>query len=530
MNELLLKVENLQVAANEPLLKGLSFHIQAGEILALVGGSGSGKSLTALAIMRLLGNALHIRAGQVKLAGQDLFSLTEAQMNKVRGKDIAMVFQEPQTALNPVKTVGQQIAEALILHRKLTGAALSEQVLALLNEVGIPDAKHRQHWFAHQLSGGQKQRIVIAMALACEPKLLIADEPTTALDVTIQKQILTLLNQIKQKRQLAILFITHDMGVVAEMADRVAVMQQGEIVEQNSVVDFFRAPKHPYSQELLAFIPKHQPYLTPTQAEPLLEIRQAQIYFPKKTGLFSRQKDYTRAVDRVDLTLYKGETLALVGESGSGKSTLGRGILKLEKLHGGEIYFAGKNIGALSAAQFLPLRKKIQIIFQDPFSSMNPRFSVRDILTEGMQALGVGKNQKEREQRAGALLERVGLKIEHLNRYPHEFSGGQRQRIAIARALAVEPELIICDEPTSALDLSLRGQVLSLLKELQEEMGMAYLFITHDLSIISQIAQRVAVMKNGKIIEQGSCAQVLENPTQAYTQELLAARPKYELG
>lgn len=529
MNELLLKVEDLEVCAQEPLLHGISFQVHAGEILALVGGSGSGKSLTALSIMRLLGEGLSLRSGRAWLSGTDLFSLTEAQMNRVRGKDIAMIFQEPQSALNPVQSIGKQIAEALRLHQTLRGTALTNKVLALLKEVGIPDAEERQHWYPHQLSGGQKQRVVIAIALACEAKLLIADEPTTALDVTIQKQILSLLNALRKTRQLAVLLITHDMGVVGEIADRVAVMQQGKIVEQNAVTDFFRAPKHPYSQELLAFMFKPQHYLPAPNTEPLLRVQNVQIHFGGAQYFWQKKNKIVKAVDGLSLEIHKGETLALVGESGSGKSTLGRGILNLDRLCAGEIYFSGKKISQLSRKEFLPLRKKIQVIFQDPFSSMNPRFSVRDILNEGMRALGVGKNEQEREQRALTLLTRVGLLPEHLNRYPHEFSGGQRQRIAIARALAVEPELIICDEPTSALDLSLRGQVLELLKELQDELGLAYLFITHDLSIISHIAHRVAVMKNGKLIEQGSCAQILQQPKERYTQELLAARPKLRI-
>lgn len=529
-NFMLLQVDNLQLEVrsergSKALLKGISFAVDKGEILALVGGSGSGKSLTALTIMRLLAHNLTVRDGSIILDGLDLFALTEMQMNAVRGEQIAMVFQEPQTALNPVKTIGEQIGEALRWHKKLRGHELKERVLSLLKEVDIPDPEQRYDWYPHQLSGGQKQRVVIAIALACEPKLLIADEPTTALDVTIQKQILTLLNTIRKSRDLAVLLITHDFGVVREMADKIAVMRYGEIVEQAEADKFFQAPEHPYSQELLSSLPS-QEFRLPVKPTPLLELNDIKVWFAQRAGILQRVKSYTKAVDGLTLSIGKGETLALVGESGSGKSTVGRAILRLEDLTSGSIAYQGQRIDALKRKEFLPFRKKIQIIFQDPFSSMNPRFTVRGILLEGMQALGIGRNDVEREQRMRALLERVGLRAEHLNRFPHEFSGGQRQRIAIARALAVEPELIICDEPTSALDLAVRGQVLALLEELQQELGLSYLFITHDLSVIPQLAHRVAVMKEGQIVEQGSTEQVMQNPEHPYTQQLLAAVPR----
>jgi len=527
---MLLEVHNLSVniqsqTGSTPLLKDLSFEIEAGEILALVGGSGSGKSVTSLALMRLLPQPLHISYGNVELEGQDIFSLSELQMNAVRGGKMAMIFQEPQSALNPVQTIGKQIAEPLRKHQKLQGSQLRQKVLQLLEEVGIPDPQQRYDWYPHQLSGGQKQRVVIAIALACEPKVLIADEPTTALDVTIQKQILSLLNDIRRRRQLAILLITHDMGVVAEMADRVAVMHKGEIIEQAEVNEFFSAPKHPYSQQLLAFLPKGSQFCAPVKQGDLLDVKDIQVWFPQRKGLLQRVYDHTKAVDGVSLSISKGETVALVGESGSGKTTVGRAILRLEDVTGGEVYFDGQRIDGLNKKSFLPLRKKIQIIFQDPFSSMNPRFSVREILAEGMQALGVGRSSEDREKKMQQLLQKVGMKAEHLDRFPHEFSGGQRQRIAIARALAVEPELIICDEPTSALDLSIRGQVLDLLQELQREFGIAYLLITHDLSIIPKVAHRVAVMKEGRIVEQGSSQQIMQNPQHEYTKSLLASVP-----
>lgn len=527
---MLLDVKNLKLDVHtqqglKPLLKGLNFGIETGEILALVGGSGSGKSLTALTIMRLLAAGLEITDGEIQLDGLNLFNLTEMQMNAVRGEQIAMIFQEPQSALNPVKTIGEQIGEALKWHKKISGQALKDKVLSLLAEVDIPDPHERIHWYPHQLSGGQKQRVVIAIALACEPKLLIADEPTTALDVTIQKQILNLLNEIRKTRDLAVLLITHDFGVVNEMADRVAVMRYGEIVEQATAEQFFASPQHEYSRELLSSLPR-QEYRADIQPQPLLELRDVKVWFAQRVGILQRIKGHTKAVDGISLTLGKGETLALVGESGSGKSTAGRGILNLEALASGEIYYQSQRIDNLSRKEFLPYRKKIQVIFQDPFSSMNPRFTVREILLEGMQSLDIGLNDIEREQRMQTLLERVGMRSEHLYRYPHEFSGGQRQRIAIARALAVEPELIICDEPTSALDLAVRGQVLELLEELQQELGLSYLFITHDLSVIPQLAHRVAVMKEGQIVEQGITSQVLGNPQHEYTQQLLAAVPK----
>lgn len=537
----LLRVERLTIELPEPrrviaangdrgartLVNDISFSIDAGQILALVGESGSGKSLTALALLRLLPDALRMVSGRVVLDGQDLLRLTEAEMNHIRGRRVAMIFQEPQTALNPVQTLQQQIGEVLRLHRGLSGAALRQEVIRLLDEVGIPDPQQRLDWYPHQLSGGQKQRVMIAMALACDPALLIADEPTTALDVTIQKQILDLLRVLCRKHGLAVLLITHDMGVVAEMADQVAVMRYGEILENRPCRQFFRAPQQDYSRELIHSLPgrDYRDAAPASASGPLLTLDDVRVWFPQRQGLLQRVVGHTKAVDGISLSIGRGETLALVGESGSGKSTAGRAILGLEPLAGGAVYFDGQRIDNLSAAAFRPWRKRIQVVFQDPFSSMNPRMTVRDILAEGMKALGVGGSEQDREQRLQALLLRVGMDVEHLDRYPHEFSGGQRQRIAIARALAVEPDLIICDEPTSALDVSIRGQVLELLLELQREMGLSYLFITHDLSIIPLLAHRVAVMKNGVIVEQGPTAEVMSHPAEDYTRELMAAAP-----
>ena len=508
-----------------PLVKGISFEIRAGQILALVGESGSGKSLTALAILRLLPNTLRISGGAVWLGGDSLFRRTEAGMNRVRGRKAAMIFQEPQSALNPVQTLEQQIGEVLRLHRTLSRQQIRDRVLDLLKEVGIPDAEERLSWYPHQLSGGQKQRVVIAIALACEPDLLIADEPTTALDVTIQQQILELLNELRRTRDLGVLLITHDMGVVAEMADDVAVMRHGEILEYRDKRAFFHDPQHEYSRQLIHSLP-NQDFRQHGQATgPLLKLEGVKVWFPQRKGILQRVVGHTKAVDGVSLRIGRGETLALVGESGSGKSTVGRAILGLEPLYSGEVLFDGERIDNLKSAQFRPWRKRIQVIFQDPFSSMNPRKTVRDILAEGMVSLGLVSNARQSEPKLIQLLERVGLEAEHLDRFPHEFSGGQRQRIAIARAIAVEPDLIICDEPTSALDVSIRGQVLALLLELQQEMGLSYLFITHDLSIIPHLAHRVAVMKQGVLVEQGSTEALMSNPQHDYTRRLLAAAP-----
>lgn len=540
-----LKVNGLTVKVGETtLIDNIQFEIQSGEIFALVGESGSGKSLTSLAIMRLLPDALKITSGEIMLNQQSLFTLPEFQMQKVRGRQVAMIFQEPMTSLNPVMKVGEQIAEVLRVHLGLSKKQARLKVVELLNEVGIPDADARYDWYPHQLSGGQKQRVMIAMALACEPDLLIADEPTTALDVTIQAQVLELLKKIRDQRGLSILFITHDMGVVNEMADRVAVMRQGKIVEQASKNHFFDSPQHPYTQKLLADAVPEREDRPVSRAQALLQVNDLKVHFPIKKGLFQRTVGHVKAVDGVTLTISKGQTLALVGESGSGKSTIGHAILKLVAATSGEVVFQNASSGEadlnsvdfksdkldlikLTEKQMKPLRKKVQVIFQDPFSALNPRMTVIEIIREGMNSLQVGpKGKADQDERIIELLEQVGLLPEHQFRYPHEFSGGQRQRIGIARALAVEPELIICDEPTSALDVSVRAQVLTLLNDLQKKYQMSYLFITHDLSIIPAIAHQVAVMKNGKIVEQGDVASVMTNPQHDYTRQLLDSAPE----
>jgi peptide/nickel transport system ATP-binding protein len=525
----ILKVKNLSLqVANQELLKFISFEVKRGEVFALVGESGSGKSLTALAIMRLLPEALKVTSGDILLNKSSLFSISEFDMQKVRGRKIAMIFQEPMTALNPVITIGEQVAEVIRLHLKLNEKQIKAKVVKLFEEVALKDAHTRYAWYPHQLSGGQKQRVMISMALACEPELLIADEPTTALDVSIQAQVLTLLKEIQTKRSLSILFITHDMGVVAQMADTIAVMRDGEILEIASRDDFFQNPTHEYTKSLLRDALPSTEIRTSSDGETtLLEIKGLKVHFPIKKGFFKRTVGYTKAVDGISLDLPKGKTLALVGESGSGKSTIGTSILRLIDSTEGSIMFNGVDLTKLSEKELLSYRRKIQIVFQDPYSALNPRMTIGEIIREGMVSLKVGLQDKNvQDMLIKDLLVKVGLEFEHFYRYPHEFSGGQRQRIGIARALAVKPELIICDEPTSALDVTVRAQVLKLLKDLQKERGLSYLFITHDLSIIRTIADEVAVMKEGKIVEIGSVEEVMNNAQHEYTQKLLASAPQ----
>ncbi len=525
----ILSVDSLTLTIDkQKLLNSISFEIKKGEIFALVGESGSGKSLTSLAIMRLLPDVISVSSGDIKLKNSSLFALPESQMQKIRGKSIAMIFQEPMSALNPVMTVGEQVAEVIKIHLGLKKEAIKDKVISLFEEVALKNPKERYNWYPHQLSGGQKQRVMIAIALACEPDLLIADEPTTALDVTIQAQVLTLLKKIREVRNLSILFITHDMAIVSQMADRVAVMRQGEILEQADCKAFFNNPQHPYTKSLLkdAMATKEERE-TGEERDRLLEVEDLKVYFPIKKGFFQRTVGYVKAVDGVTLSIPRGKTLALVGESGSGKSTIGQAILSLVPITEGTVKFENQDLGRLSQTELKPYRRKIQIIFQDPFSALNPRMTIGDIIREGMVSLGVGSKERVlQDEHIKELLLKVDLEAEHAHRYPHEFSGGQRQRIGIARALAVEPELIICDEPTSALDVTVRSQVLKLLKKLQQESGVSYLFITHDLSIVPIIADEVAVMKEGKIVEQGSVLDVMENPQHAYTQRLLASAPQ----
>jgi peptide/nickel transport system ATP-binding protein len=529
-------------------INDISFTIRAGETFALVGESGSGKSMTSLSIMRLLPNAATVKQGHIYYKGQDLLTLTEAEMRTIRGTGIGMIFQEPMTSLNPVMTIGQQIAEAVKNAKPhLSAEDNKNKVLELLDLVGIRDYRERMHEYPHQFSGGMRQRVMIAMALAGEPELLIADEPTTALDVTIQAQILTLIKEIQQKRNMAVLLITHDLGVVHQIADHVAVMRHGVIVESNHCLEFFKNPQHQYSQQLFHSVPSlakrgerlsvvgddnttntaNTPFVETSKSdEIILSIEQLKTFFPIKKGLFKRTTGYVEAVNDVSLSLKKGQTLALVGESGSGKTTLAKTILRLLTPHSGTIVFAGNNLATLSQRDLIAARSDLQIIFQDPYSSMNPRMLVRDILSEGMKALKVITEKQAQEERMLELLDLVGLDKDSLNRYPHQFSGGQRQRISIARALAVNPQLIICDEPTSALDVSVQAQILNLLKDLQQRLGLSYLFITHNISVVAYLADEIAVMVNGKIIEHGSTEDIIVRPQQPYTKTLMSAVPE----
>lgn len=602
--EPLLAVQGLSLAIQKagpegrrllPAVTDLGFELRPGETLALVGESGCGKSLTAQALMRLLPGAIRVTGGAVRFQGQNLLELPEAAMRDLRGRGMAMIFQEPATSLNPVLTVGSQIGEVLARHAGLQGWAARERAEQLLRQVGIADPVRRLDEYPFQLSGGMKQRVMIAIALAAEPQLLIADEPTTALDVTVQAQILELLQQLQAERGMAVLLITHDLGIVARMAHRVGVMYAGELVELAAREDFFRAPRHPYSQALFAALPEavgrdqrlkalagqvpaleampsacrfadrcerrqprcqreaprlmahdstlwvrcHFPGDVPmphppapqqatalSAAAPLLELEGLQVYFPIRKGVLQRVCGQVRAVDGVSLRLVSGRTLALVGESGCGKTTLGKALMQLLPHTGGTLRWQGALIDAADKAQRRALRRKMQMVFQDPFASLNPRMMVGDILLEGMLALGVADSVASGRAACVALLEQVGLKAEALERYPHEFSGGQRQRVAIARALAVSPELLICDEPTSALDVSVQAQILNLLRDLQAELRVAYLFITHNFAVVEYLAQEVAVMYLGRVVEQGPVEQVLANPAHPYTEALLSAVPR----
>jgi len=529
----LLSVENLHIAFRQgveavPAVNGISFHINSGETFALVGESGSGKSVTALSVLRLLPLGGKILQGSAKLEGVDLFKRPEYELCKIRGRRVGMIFQDPMSSLNPVMTIGQQIGEVLRLHKGLRGAALSSRAVELLEQVGMPRPAQHFDEYPHQFSGGMRQRAMIAIALAGEPDLLIADEPTTALDVTIQAQILALLKRLQRETGMALWLITHDLGIVASMADRVAVMRKGEIVETGDSEPFFAGPKHPYSLQLFDARPRLESCLGRAQTEappPLLQVRDYKVYYPIKKGLFQRVVDHVRAVDGVSFELGLGQTLALVGESGCGKTTLGKAMLNLIDNAGGQVLFDGVDVTAQNGEARRKRCADMQIIFQDPFSSMNPRMVVGDIIEEGMRALQPTLSEQARRQRAEALLEAVGMPKQSRLRYPHEFSGGQRQRICIARALAVNPRLIVCDEPTSALDVSVQKQIIALLKELRRAQGLSYLFISHDLAVVAELADQVAVMQKGKIVEIGPVEQVLFAPVHDYTRKLLQAVP-----
>ena len=579
-------------------VEGLSIQIGEGETLGLVGESGSGKSVTSLSIMRLLPEvSARIAGGSISYLGRDLIKLPEPEMRDVRGSDVAMIFQEPGTSLNPVFRVGAQVVEAIVRHQQVTKEEARRRTIELFNEVGIPEPERRIDSFPHEMSGGQKQRVMIAMALSCNPELLIADEPTTALDVTIQKQILDLLRRLRDERGMSILFITHDLSVIAEIADDVAVMFRGRLVEYDRVDRIFENPQHPYTKGLLACRPRldsdyrrlatvsdfmtatpqsdgsyqivekempadrlkelsekgrgrmlhprteleqighpweegHHPPCTTTVDEsepPLLAVRDLKVHFPIRQGVFRRVVGHVKAVDGVSFNVYRGQTLGLVGESGCGKTTTGRAILRLVKATAGSVHFDGFDVGGATRPELRQLRSRLQIIFQDPYSSLNPRMTVEGMLIEAMSVHGLGSSKPDRRNRAAQLLEEVGLEAAFLRRYPHEFSGGQRQRISIARALAVEPECIICDESVSALDVSVQAQVLNLLKDLQEERGLTYVFISHDLSVVKFMSDMMAVMNDGKIVEFGPSENIYADAHQEYTQRLIAAIPNDSL-
>ncbi len=504
-------------------VRGASFTIGRGETVALVGESGSGKSVTALSVMQLLPYpAASHPTGSIHLDGQELVGAPEGIMSEVRGGRVAMVFQEPMTSLNPLHTIERQVAETLILHKRLTRDAARARVLELLRMVGLREADKRLNAYPHQLSGGQRQRVMIAMALANEPDLLIADEPTTALDVTIQAQILALLKDLQKKMNMAMLLITHDLGIVRHMADKVCVMTKGEIVEQGPTARVFEIPAHAYTRRLLAAEPKGQPARDARAAPVVMEARDVKVWFPIKRGILMRTRDHVKAVDGISVTLRAGRTLGVVGESGSGKTTLGLALLRLEK-SAGEIAFEGMPLQALGETRVRPLRSRMQIVFQDPYSALSPRMTVGQIVGEGLGVHGIGQDEAARTAMIAEVLEEVGIDPGARHRFPHEFSGGQRQRISIARALVLRPRLIVLDEPTSALDMSVQAQIVDLLRALQDRHGLAYMFISHDLKVVRALADEILVVKDGKAVEYGLAAEVFATPRTAYTRALMAA-------
>ncbi|HRD64750.1 MAG TPA: ABC transporter ATP-binding protein [Candidatus Competibacter sp.] len=520
----LLEICDLSVSFGAlPAVKRISFVLNRGETLALVGESGSGKSVSALSILQLLPYP-HARhpSGSIRLRGEELLGAAPDRLRAVRGNQIAMVFQEPMTSLNPLHSIEKQIGETLWLHKGLRGSRRRARILELLELVGLPDAAYRLNALPHELSGGQRQRVMIAMALANDPDMLIADEPTTALDVTIQAQILRLLKELQAKLGMAILFITHDLGIVRKMADRVCVMRAGEVVETGAVADLFANPRHPYTRQLLAAEPKGDPPPEADDAPEVAATEELKVWFPLKRGLLGRVVDHVRAVDGVSASVREGQTLGVVGESGSGKTTLGLAMLRLLSSEG-TIRLGGQRIDGLPNKMLRPLRKGMQIVFQDPFGSLSPRLSVGEIVEEGLLVHGLAGDRAARRGRIAQALEEVGLDPATQDRYPHEFSGGQRQRIAIARALVLQPRLLMLDEPTSALDVSVQAQIVDLLRELQRRHRLAYVFISHDLRVVRALANHLLVMKNGRIVEAGPARQVFANPQHPYTQALLAA-------
>ncbi len=533
MTSPLLSVRDLSVAftqggKTQTAVDRISFDIAKGETVALVGESGSGKSVSALSVLKLLPYpAASHPSGQILFDGADLLALGEKDLRRVRGNKITMIFQEPMTSLNPLHTISQQIVEILKLHRGMADKPARVRTLELLNEVGIRDPQKRLDAYPHQLSGGQRQRVMIAMALANEPQLLIADEPTTALDVTVQAQILELLDGLKKKNGMSMLFITHDLGIVRKVADRVCVMTKGKIVETGPTKDIFANPQHEYTRHLLAAEPKGKPPLADDTAKTVMSGRDIKVWFPIKEGFFRKTVDHVKAVDGIDVTVRAGQTLGVVGESGSGKTTLGLALARMIS-SSGKINFNGRDINQLSFNDMRPLRRELQIVFQDPFGSLSPRMSVSDIIEEGLKIHEPKLSDAERDKRVVDVLNEVGLDPETRFRYPHEFSGGQRQRIAIARAMVLKPRFVMLDEPTSALDMSVQAQVVDLLRELQAKHDLAYLFISHDLKVIRALANDVIVMRNGQIVESGPSRQIFEQPQSDYTRALMSAAFKIE--
>jgi microcin C transport system ATP-binding protein len=526
--DILLEVKDLSVAFRQGgksllAVDKISFTLKKGETLALVGESGSGKSVSALSILKLLPYpAAEHPSGSIKFKGKELMSANERELRKVRGNDITMIFQEPMTSLNPLHSVERQIGEILELHQNMKGSAARERIISLLTKVGIRDPETRLQDYPHQLSGGQRQRVMIAMALANNPDLLIADEPTTALDVTVQAQILKLLKELQAEFGMALLLITHDLGIVRRMADTICVMQKGHVVEAGNAKDVFAKPQHDYTRMLLAAEPKGLPPKADASAPVVMETRDLKVWFPIKRGFFRKTVGHIKAVDGLDTIVRAGQTLGIVGESGSGKTTLGLAVLRLISSKGA-ISFQGNRIDGLSSREMRPLRRDMQIVFQDPFGSLSPRLSVLQIIEEGLLVQGLLKTAEARREHVAGALTEVGLDPYTMDRYPHEFSGGQRQRIAIARALALNPKFIMLDEPTSALDMSVQAQIVDLLRNLQTKHGLTYLFISHDLKVVRALANDVIVMRNGVAVERGTAAQIFNDPQTDYTKALLAA-------